>query len=183
MQLTKLFFDVNLANCKDADPEIFFADQKEEEEYSKKKTKAALAVCSDCPVIADCLQFAIVENAIGVWGGTTTQERRILLSRGIHDRDMTIKKRASKNAKNIEGHNRLKSIEKGAKMKEQLVRAIELNDGWADDTTLALAKLKIENPDMSLTEMASATGLTRDQVAGKLRRFVRRVNDKDRITV
>lgn len=183
MQITKLFFDVNLANCKDADPEIFFVDQKEEEEYSKKKTKAALALCSDCPVIADCLQFAIVENAIGVWGGTTTQERRITLSRAMRDMDLTIKKRVTKNAKNLDGHNRLKSSEKGAKMREQLLRAVELNDGWADDTTLALARLKIDNPDMSFTEMSNATGLTRDQVSGKLRRFVRRVNDKDRITV
>ena len=34
--------------------------------------------CGACPVIENCLAFAIVHNEFGVWGGTTHQQRKIL---------------------------------------------------------------------------------------------------------
>jgi len=37
----------------------------------------AKAVCqAGCPVILDCLRFAVEHDEVGVWGGTTQQERR-----------------------------------------------------------------------------------------------------------
>lgn len=41
--------------------------------------KDAKQVCNRCPVIGECLQFALVfdeHEVIGVWGGTTGAERR-----------------------------------------------------------------------------------------------------------
>ena len=39
----------------------------------------ALAVCSICPVAADCLEYALETNQrSGIWGGTTEDERRSL---------------------------------------------------------------------------------------------------------
>lgn len=36
----------------------------------------AKAVCEDCPVVDDCLQFAIETNQPdGIWGGLTVKER------------------------------------------------------------------------------------------------------------
>jgi WhiB family redox-sensing transcriptional regulator len=35
----------------------------------------AKAVCSHCPVIRECLEFAVDNQCVGVWGGTTDTER------------------------------------------------------------------------------------------------------------
>jgi WhiB family transcriptional regulator, redox-sensing transcriptional regulator len=65
------------ALCRDTDPELFFPIGT---------TGAALvqidharAVCRQCPVQADCLDFALSTNQdSGIWGGTSEEERRIL---------------------------------------------------------------------------------------------------------
>lgn len=39
----------------------------------------AKTVCAECPVRAECLEFAITTNQeYGVWGGTSEEERRVL---------------------------------------------------------------------------------------------------------
>jgi WhiB family transcriptional regulator, redox-sensing transcriptional regulator len=38
----------------------------------------AKTICSRCPVIRECLQYALVTQEIGIWGGTTDGERRKL---------------------------------------------------------------------------------------------------------
>lgn len=177
MQITKLTFDVNLAACKDADPDLFFADEKGEEEYDKHKTKAALKICSSCPVVSDCFQFAFTENAIGVWGGTTTYERRLIFDRGMRDKDIVIPSGRTSNAKGIEAiakANDERKVESGIKMATKLKLAIENHSDKADEITLRLAKKKIDTPGISLVELAEEFGLTKDQVSGRLRRFARR---------
>ncbi len=36
----------------------------------------ALEICAGCPVKAECLAAAMASHSHGVWGGTTTAERR-----------------------------------------------------------------------------------------------------------
>jgi WhiB family transcriptional regulator, redox-sensing transcriptional regulator len=38
----------------------------------------AKVVCSHCPVIVECLEYALRTEAIGIWGGTTDGERQKL---------------------------------------------------------------------------------------------------------
>jgi WhiB family redox-sensing transcriptional regulator len=38
----------------------------------------ARAICGRCPVSAECLDFALEHHCIGVWGGTTERQRRML---------------------------------------------------------------------------------------------------------
>jgi WhiB family transcriptional regulator, redox-sensing transcriptional regulator len=40
--------------------------------------KEAKAICGGCPVAAECLEFALTNGCIGVWGGTSERERRRL---------------------------------------------------------------------------------------------------------
>lgn len=41
--------------------------------------RQAKAVCVECPVKAECLDFAITTNQeYGIWGGTSEEERRVL---------------------------------------------------------------------------------------------------------
>lgn len=65
------------AACLDEDPELFFPigttgralDQIEE----------AKAVCQHCPVIQECLKWALDTNQdAGVWGGMSEEQRRTL---------------------------------------------------------------------------------------------------------
>ena len=37
--------------------------------------KAALAVCKECPVQLKCLEYALVKEPYGIWGGMTEQQR------------------------------------------------------------------------------------------------------------
>jgi WhiB family transcriptional regulator, redox-sensing transcriptional regulator len=62
------------AACLDADPELFFPvgttgpaiDQIED----------AKTICQQCPVIQQCLDWALEHNEFGVWGGRSEEDRR-----------------------------------------------------------------------------------------------------------
>jgi WhiB family transcriptional regulator, redox-sensing transcriptional regulator len=60
------------ARCTDVDPEIFFPERG-------GSSKAARAVCSDCEVKPQCLEYALNnKEQFGIWGGTSERERRRL---------------------------------------------------------------------------------------------------------
>lgn len=62
------------ARCVDADPDVFFAEGKGTNDAAK-----AVEVCQSCPVLYDCLIYAVDDaSLVGVWGGTTEKERRSL---------------------------------------------------------------------------------------------------------
>jgi WhiB family transcriptional regulator, redox-sensing transcriptional regulator len=63
------------ALCAETDPEAFFPELG-------GSPRAAKAVCAQCSVRAECLEFAIAnDERFGVWGGTTEKERRQLRRR------------------------------------------------------------------------------------------------------
>ena len=65
------------AACRDSDPDLFFpiGDTGPAVEHAE----AAKAVCRQCPVRVDCLEYALISNQeAGVWGGATEEERRQL---------------------------------------------------------------------------------------------------------
>lgn len=58
------------ARCAQADPEEFFPNKGE-------STKTAKLICGMCPVVEQCLDFAVTTNQRhGVWGGKSERERR-----------------------------------------------------------------------------------------------------------
>jgi WhiB family redox-sensing transcriptional regulator len=61
------------ANCLTADPKIFFS--------AKLKDRAqAIALCNSCPVIAECLDFALEHESVdGIYGGKLGDERKAML--------------------------------------------------------------------------------------------------------
>lgn len=65
------------ARCLDKDPELFFAEDETRPSAARtRKEAAAKAVCRLCPVSGNCLDSALSwPDTMGVWGGTTTQER------------------------------------------------------------------------------------------------------------
>jgi WhiB family redox-sensing transcriptional regulator len=58
------------AACVDRDPRLFFPERGED-------TRAAKAVCRDCPARNECLEYALEHRIIfGIWGGLSEAERR-----------------------------------------------------------------------------------------------------------
>ncbi|MBV8161486.1 MAG: WhiB family transcriptional regulator [Acidimicrobiia bacterium] len=41
-----------------------------------ESTAEARAICERCPVADQCLDFALANHCIGVWGGTSERQRR-----------------------------------------------------------------------------------------------------------
>src|SRR5690242_8005745 len=65
------------AACRDTNPELFFPIGTTG--LAIDQIDAARAVCAQCPVMSECLEFALATNQeAGVWGGTTEDERRKL---------------------------------------------------------------------------------------------------------
>ena len=56
------------------DPELFFPVS--DSGSAAPPIAAAKAVCTQCPVMGDCLAWALREEPVGIWGGTTPEERR-----------------------------------------------------------------------------------------------------------
>ncbi|MBO2449079.1 WhiB family transcriptional regulator [Actinomadura barringtoniae] len=66
------------AICRGADPDLFFPIGYSAELLQEQQAEAK-AICANCPVVSDCLTWALrVGEPDGVWGGTTPEERRHL---------------------------------------------------------------------------------------------------------
>jgi hypothetical protein len=59
-------------------PECFFPDDEPDTYLRKKLVAVAKQVCSDCPVRLRCFDYALSAGMVGIWGGTTAEERRAL---------------------------------------------------------------------------------------------------------
>lgn len=51
-----------------------------------KPDPVAKRLCGQCPVREECLAYALDHQAVGIWGGTSTKERR-RMSRGLTPTD------------------------------------------------------------------------------------------------
>jgi WhiB family redox-sensing transcriptional regulator len=73
------------ANCKGANADLFFPERG-------ASTRAAKAICRECLVREDCLEFAITAGEkFGIWGGMSERERR----RVRRERQIAARRRAS----------------------------------------------------------------------------------------
>lgn len=64
------------AECLRETPELFFPVSK-----APHLAEPAKTICRRCPVLRDCLAFALTHDVEGVWGATTDLERSALRSR------------------------------------------------------------------------------------------------------
>ena len=72
------------AACRGLGDEYFFpADTNERGRYKQARERAAKSVCATCPVVEECLRWALAVGEMhGVWGGLTAPERRQMILRG-----------------------------------------------------------------------------------------------------
>jgi WhiB family transcriptional regulator, redox-sensing transcriptional regulator len=68
------------AICRDEDPELFFPVG--DSGAAALQLAEAKTVCRRCPVVSDCLDWALATGQdAGVWGGMSETERRALRRR------------------------------------------------------------------------------------------------------
>jgi hypothetical protein len=76
--------------CSETFPDAFFAEEKNtsivlrngverEQTWARYDyEKEAKAICAECPYKARCLEYALVNHEIGIWGGTTDRQRSLI---------------------------------------------------------------------------------------------------------
>ncbi len=63
-------------------PEDFIGpDGGETKVQRDERERRMIAVCRQCPLIAECLEWAIEHREKGVWGGTTEEGRKVIRRR------------------------------------------------------------------------------------------------------
>lgn len=83
-EVPEFIFDGTPA-CSEVDPEIFFPYEEELPNgrlvaVYKHQSKAK-EICSGCPLVVSCLEYALRNNEAGIWGGMTENQRRGLRQR------------------------------------------------------------------------------------------------------
>ncbi len=64
-------------DCLYSDTDLFFPIGSSMKTI--KQVNQAKAICAECPVISECLEYAIRTNQdSGIWGGTTDEERKLI---------------------------------------------------------------------------------------------------------
>jgi WhiB family redox-sensing transcriptional regulator len=56
--------------CSQVDTELFFPDKGD-----YYKAQVAKKICRRCPHLQECLEWALVNERHGVWGGTNARDR------------------------------------------------------------------------------------------------------------
>jgi WhiB family redox-sensing transcriptional regulator len=77
------------AACRDEDPDLFFPIGSGP--AAQAQIADAKAICARCPVVRECLEWALETGQdAGVWGGLTEEERRQLrrVGRGLDGDDL-----------------------------------------------------------------------------------------------
>jgi WhiB family redox-sensing transcriptional regulator len=70
------------ARCRGEDPSTFFHPEGERGHVRIERQQRAKAICADCVVAAECRNHALTfDEAFGVWGGMTEDERARYLNR------------------------------------------------------------------------------------------------------
>lgn len=61
------------AGCKGLDTELFYPDK---DIFSPEEEKLFGRMCIECPVMLMCLEWGLVHERSGIWGGTTPYRRQ-----------------------------------------------------------------------------------------------------------
>jgi len=70
------------AACAGEDPELFYPDVHDQRRFYNRQVCAALQICMECPVVDECLSYALsTDTNHGIWGGMTEMERAKLKGR------------------------------------------------------------------------------------------------------
>lgn len=71
------------AECRGPQSAVFFPPPQFERKHERlERERRAKAICSQCAVRAECLDYAIeIREPHGIWGGLNETERKVVLER------------------------------------------------------------------------------------------------------
>ncbi len=71
------------ASCRGPQAHLFFPpSQVERKDERERRESRAKSICGECPVLRDCLDYALtIREPHGIWGGKTEAERKTMLAR------------------------------------------------------------------------------------------------------
>jgi WhiB family redox-sensing transcriptional regulator len=73
------YVDQGTPPCAETDPEAFFPQDIEGYRAAQYYNEAgAKSVCRECPYMTRCLTYAVQNDEIGIWGGTTEGQRKAI---------------------------------------------------------------------------------------------------------
>lgn len=126
------------------------------------KVMVAKAICSECPIKAQCLEYSLYNEDHGIWGGIGPAER-FSMRRSL---------KAPKLVPVLIRSNKERSLQAAPAAISKLKEALEAVGTKALPDWVDAAKMRIDNPTKSLAEVAHMANLTKDAYNGKLRRLV-----------
>lgn len=66
---------VGLTPCE-SNPDAFFPEDYDERVVQNEQRRIAKALCAECPIKVQCLDYAMATNEVyGIWGGLSYQQR------------------------------------------------------------------------------------------------------------
>lgn len=69
------------AACRGQDTANFYHPENERGPSKARREARAKAVCATCPVVTNCLKWALAaREPYGIWGGTSVEDRERLLA-------------------------------------------------------------------------------------------------------
>jgi WhiB family redox-sensing transcriptional regulator len=69
------------AACRGSGTQNFYHPDAERGPSKARREAKAKAVCATCPVITNCLEWALsAREPYGIWGGTTVEDRERILA-------------------------------------------------------------------------------------------------------
>ena len=75
------------AACRGPHAVVFFPPSRPERKDERiARERAAKEICRPCPVLQDCLDYAIrIREMNGIWGGLNETERKAIIDRQLSD--------------------------------------------------------------------------------------------------
>jgi WhiB family redox-sensing transcriptional regulator len=150
------------AACKESDPDLFFSD--EDGKYDRKSVLAAKALCAICPIVDQCFEFAVSQDLAGIWGGKTDIERTMQVNgTSYHVSDG--------NPEFLLKANAAKASRVGNETSRQLEVVLDLVGKTLPPENVEIARMRIKHPDLPLAELGERMGISKDVIAGRIRRM------------
>lgn len=72
--------DFSQANCKGMPVHWWFPSDRPWKEQ-RQCAQMAIDICRDCPMRMECLDYSLVWEPVGIWGGFTEQQRATIRER------------------------------------------------------------------------------------------------------
>lgn len=151
--------------CTDMDVNVFFPNPGRA--YVRKVLEAK-AICGECPIVQDCLRYAVDHEDHGIWGGLTAGERK----GKYRALNLPVVRVSARKLENLSKGNQQRHMQAASEAVIKLTQALEALGNQAMPEWIEAATLRINNPDKSLTELAEMSNQTKDAYSGKLRRLL-----------